>query len=289
MYFHLGPLGDLRELPPIERDQTPGATAEAPVSEHVSLTGSRVLDRLGPHRRVWELSWVLLGPDEVDEIDALRRGTLGWPLWLIDPQRPNLAPAQVATAGAERRSTAGWTSQAGARRWKQLSARPDPSVRSVGAIEWERATIADTLSVGRSTSSQRVPLLPYGGPVSVAAWVQRTSPLAAQVQVGIDWWYSDGSRASTFATATAPGLNTWVDLSYTATPPATAVAFSPVWSVAAGQPASIFQIAGVRCGHGATPPDPSSGGGSAQVYPRNLPESYVGQELTNCGLTLVEM
>jgi len=290
VYFSLGALGDLRELPPIERDQVVQGTAEAPTSEHVSLTGARILDRLGPHRRTWELSWVLLTPDEADEIDSLRRGLLGWPLWLIDPQRPNLLAPQVATAGSERRSTDGWTSQAGARRWKQLDTRPDPSVQAVGAIEWERATIADVLSVGRSTPAQRVPLLPNGAAVSVASWLRRTSPLSAQVQLGIDWWAVDGSRTTTFASAVSPATqNAWLDLSYSGVPPAGSVAFSPVWSVAAGQPASIFQVAGVRAGHGPVPPAPSVGGGSALVYPRALSETYPSQDEISCGLTLVEM
>lgn len=289
MYFHLGALGDLRELPPIERDQTVDATAAATIGEHVSLTGARIIDRLGPHRRVWELTWVYLTRDQVDEIDSLRRGLLGWPLWLVDPQRPNLAPPQVATAGTERRSTAGWTSQAGARRWVQLPTVPNATVRSVGAIEWERATIADVLSVGRSTTTQRTPLLPGSGPVSVSAYLRRTSAAAAQVQVGIDFWLADGNRSTSLATATTPGQNVWIDLGHSATPPAGAVAFSPVWTVAAGQPSSIFQISGVRVGYGATPPAPSTGGGTALVYPRTLPETYPSQDEISCGLTLVEM
>lgn len=288
MYFYLGPLGDLRELPPIERTETVSADADAPISEHVSLSGARVLDRMGPHRRTWDLSWMYLAPDEVDEIDSLRRGLLGAPLWLVDPQRPNLAAPQVATAGTERRSTDGWTSQAGARRWKLLDTRP-PGVRSVGAIEWERATIADILSVGRSTPTQRTPLLPGGGPVSVSGYLRRTSATATQVQVGIDFWLADGNRSTTLAAVTTPALNVWTDLGYSATPPAGAVAFSPVWSVAAGQPASIMQITGVRTGHHATAPAPSVGGGAALVYPRKLPETYPSQDEISCGLTLVEM
>lgn len=288
MYFHLGPLGDLRELPPIERDQNVDAAADAPAVEHVSLTGARIVDRLGPHRRVWDLSWVYLAPDEVDVIDSLRRGLLGSPLWLIDPQRPNLAAPQVATAGTERRSTDGWTSSAGARRWKRLEALP-PGVRAVGAIEWERATVADVLSTGRSTAAQRIPLLPYGGPVSVSSYLRRTSVVSTQVAIGIDWFTATGTRTTSLAPVVAPPQNTWVDVGHTATPPAGAVSFAPVWSVAAGQPASKFDVTGVRAGHGPTVPSPSVGGGAAQVYPRAMPENYPSQDETSCSLTLVEM
>lgn len=288
MQFYLGPLGDLRALPVIERDQKVDAPAAATIGEHTSLTGARTVDRMGPHRRTWQLSWVYLSPDEVDDIDSIRRGLLGSPLWLVDPQRPNLAAPQVATAGTERRTVDGWTSTAGARRWKRLEARP-AGVRAVGAIEWERATIADTLSVGRTLTALRTPLLRDGLPVSVAARIRRTSTVATQVRAGIDLFHADGSRTTVLAAAVTPAQNEWIDLPLSTTPPSTAVAFAPCWSVEAGQPASVFQIAAVRCGYGSTPPAPSTGGGAALVYPRAMPETYRWQDQSDAGLTLVEM
>ncbi len=291
MYFYLGPLGGLRELPPIERDQQVAADADAPLAEHVSLTGARIVDRMGPHRRVWDLSWVYLTPDEVDEIDSLRRGLLGTPLWLIDPQRPNLATPQVATAGTERRSTDGWRSQAGARRWVRLPAAARPTaVRAVGAIEWERATVADFLDVGFTTPANRTPVAPGGGPVSVAGYLRRTTASAVQVQIGVEQFDAAGNYLRlTQGPPITLTQNTWVDMSYTHTPAADVASFAPYWFINAGQPASIHQVTGVRCGYGTQPPAPSVGGGAAQVYPRAMPENYPSLGEIDTGITLVEM
>ena len=288
MQFYLGPLGDLRALPVIERDQTVEAAAGAVLAEHESLSGSRTVQRMGPHRRTWDLSWVYLTLDEADEIDALRRGLLGSPLWLVDPNRPNLLPPQIATAGCERRSTAGWTSSSGLRSWRRvtdLPARVRP--RMNGVIEWERtSTTVGALSVGRNTRAQQTPALPHGGMVVVAGWVRRTSATPSAVRFGLDVWNAAGARSTYLGSSVTPGG--WVDLTYTMMLPPGSAAFSPVWLVDAGQPAATLQVTAPRAGYGAIAPDPSSGGGAAVVYVRNMPETYPSLGEVSTGLTLVE-
>lgn len=293
MIFYLGPLGDLRALPPIESDQTVDATADAPVGEHRSLSGSRTQDRLGPHRRVWQLNWVYLEVDDTDLIDALRRGHLGSPLWLLDPQRPNLAPAQIASAGSERGSADGWETQTGTPRWKPAlldpATRPD-GVRPVGVIEWTRATAADDLSVGRAHPAQRAPTPPGGAPVAASSWARVVSDTAVELAVGIETWDQDGTAIPQFVldpVTLTPG-DPWVELPVTTEPTGPAASFAPYWSIAAAQPTCTVQVCGIRYGHGSTPPAPSSGGGSAQVFVREMPETYPGQDEISSSLTLVE-
>lgn len=288
MYFHLGPLGDLRALPPIESDATVDASAAGPFAEHVSLYGSRTIDRLGPRRRTWALQWSYLVATEIDELGALAGGLLGGPLWVVDPSRPNLLPTQVATAGTERRSADGWTVVNGSRTWVRLTARP-PGVQSIGAIAWSRATITDVLSVGRTTVRQRVPLRAGDTTVSVAASLARVSSVAVAVAIGIDAWDADGDLTTSFATPVTVGSN-WSVLTHSWTVPAGTVSFAPVWSIAAGQPTSTVLVAGVRAGYGATPPAASSGGGVARVYVPGdgFTETEVSEGDWNAAMKLVE-
>lgn len=290
MWFRLGPVGDLRSIPPVERDQSVDVDSDAPVAEHVTLTGARSQDRMGVVRSTWVLPWPYLTPAEVREVDAMRRGLLGGPLWLIDPLEPNVAPAAVATVGTERKGGDGWTAESGSRGWARATVPPPAGVDNVGVMQWSRSTIADTLSTGRSTVEQRVPLLPEGGPVSAASMVRLTTGSPIQVRFGIDLWDAADTRTTSLApVVTLPaGQTTYVELAHTVTPPSTAVTWAPVWTVAAGQPASTVQVRAVSMGYGSTPPPYSLGGGAARVFIRALSTTYDDDETITAKLTVVE-
>lgn len=289
MWFHLGPAGDMRGLPPVEsRDQSVDVDTNAPVAEHQSLSGARTQDRMGVHRSVWQLPWPYLTVAEVADLERMRRGLLGGSLWLIDPLEPNLAPAAVATCGTEGKSPTGWASESGSRTWLRVGLDRAPDTDNVGVIVWSRSTIADTLSIGRETPDQRVPLLGDGGQVVAAARLRRTSDDPVALAPVLDFFDLDGARTTlTGPTVTLTGTG-WVQVVLVAAPPAGAVTVDPAWSIAAGEPASTVQINAVALGYGTTPPPYSPGGGAARVFIRALAKTYDDDETITAKLTVVE-
>lgn len=286
MYFYLGPPGRMFALPVIERDGEVPAGRTAPVGTFTSLKGAKSQDRLGPYRGAWELPYVYLGRAEYDLLDALRRGHLGGPLRLIDPQFPNLLPAQIATGGTDESSALGWSTIAGSRRFVRPQSIP-LDLLAIGAIEWTKAAAQDELATGRDVSTYRMPTPPNGGPVTVAARMLRADvPAELAILPGIDSWNAAGARTTTLAAArTVAG--SWGDVVSTVTPPAGAVEWSPMWRAPAGT-AAVLDVAGVRAGHGTTAPGPDRGGGSAEVLIVDLPLTYPSQDEFSFVLKLEE-
>lgn len=263
MIFHLGPLGDLQELPIIERDVEPTASSDAPGAEFVSLKGARSRDRIGPHRASWELEWKYLTVDEYDVLDALRRGHMGGPLWVVDPNVPNLANAQIATGGTEERSVRGWSTVSGARRWLRPATR-QADVRERGAVEWTKATAQDELATGREREEYRVPTPPDGGPMVVGARMLRSdAPAGVLVQPGVDLWTPAGSRSTSVLAAGRTVTGVWTDVVFRIASTAGFASLAPMWR--AGAYSAGFYVAAVRVAWGTELPRPSRGGGSAVV------------------------
>jgi hypothetical protein len=284
--FHLGALGDLRELPVVERTEQVDAGREPQTGLHVALTGARTLDVLGRLRGRWVIPWRYLSPDQLAVLSALRAGRLGSPLRLVDPERPNLLHPNIATGGSEERSTDGWTATSGTLSWRQIT-DPPSGVLAHGAIEWVRSTTAaGDLAPGRVGATYRAPVL-GGQQMRFSAFIRATAG-TFDVAFGVD--HFDATEAVTTAVgvpATVP--TTWTEVSYTWTPGAGRVAAAPVWRIADLQAASTMQVTGAQAVYGATALPWREGGGSPVVLIESLPEDrpWAGEYHTT--LTLVEV
>lgn len=287
MIFHLGPAGRMFALCEIERDTVTAVDSAAPGGVFTSLRGRRSQDRTGPHRRTWDLEWLYRERGDYDLVDALRRGHLGWPLRLIDPNLPNLLAAQIATGGTEERSVYGWSTVVGARRWVRPATPPPDDLLAVGAIEWTKPSAQDDLATGRADPVYRVPAPPGGGPIAVAARMLHADvPGDVAVVPGIDWWTTTGARSTLFAT---PRMvrGSWADVAFTLELPAGAAEWAPMWRIAAGTTATIT-VAGVRGGYGTAAPPPDRGGGSAEVLITGLPLTYPSEHEFSFSLKIEE-
>lgn len=285
MIFHLGPVGDLRQLPVVERTEAVDAGRAQAADLHAALSGRKTRDVLGRARGRWVLPWRYLDPDQMALLSAIRAGRLGSPLRLIDPDRPNLSHPNVATGGSEERSTAGWLASYGTLAWQAVT-DPPTGVLAHGAVAWTRpGTAAGDLAPGRVGGEYRAPAL-GGQQIRFSAFVRATAG-TFDAAFGVDHFDAAGGRTTAVGVpATVP--TTWAEVSYTWTPGAGRVSAAPVWRIADLQAAGTMQVTGVAAVYGATALPWREGGGAPVVLVDSLGEErpWAGEYHTT--LALVE-
>jgi hypothetical protein len=284
--FHLGPDGDLRALPIIERTEQVDATRAETAGISRSLTGQVTKDVLGRARGRWELRWMYLTGEQTALLSALRAGRLGRTLRLLDPDRPNLMHVRLATGGSEERSTDGWYTSAGTLTWQQVTGLP-ADLLTDGAISWERTTTAESvLAPGRLGPAYRAPVLD-GQAVRFSLWLRATSGTPS-ASIGVDHYDTAGTRVTETAAAAITVPTTWTEWSYTWTPGAGRVSAAPLLHIAAAQAASTVQVTGAQAVYGTAAQPWREGGGAPLVVVENLAEIRPSLAEHNVMMALLE-
>lgn len=102
----VGPLGAMLSLPDVAT--SPDNSIERIGAVHTSLDGTRTVDTFG-YKRSYSWKWSMLHPVHVSVVEAIYTGIMPGPLRLIDPNRPNRLPIQIAAGGSVTASTRGFT------------------------------------------------------------------------------------------------------------------------------------------------------------------------------------
>lgn len=269
--FHLGPLGRLRALPSPSLGGGPDATATRWGAVHRSLGGRVTIDRLAV-KRVWALTWPYLDPDTHAFLDALHLGAVAGPLWLVDPQRRNLASVRVATTGSSDRTTRGFTATAGTLAW--TATVPDIGVPVAGGLSWDAPT------GGSLRADTAVPVVP-GEVITATAFVAATTPVVLTIE---SYDRTGAALPTTTSPSTVPGTaGTRVVL--TATPHPSAATARMVLTAAAG----VIATAGWQIEASESPTAWTPGGGASEVAVEAFTSAYPIPGAHASTLTLLEI
>lgn len=274
--FHLGPVGALRALPSPSLGTGPDATAARLGRVHRSLAGRVTIDRLAV-KRTWMLTWPYLDPATHAFLDAAHTGVVAGPLWLIDPQRPNRLPPQIAATGSTDRTTTGFTPSAGTLTW--TTAVPASTLPIAGGLSW---TVP---AAGGQVIPDPIPVLP-GETITVTAWAASAAvPLRLVVAL---YDRADAYLTFTESAPVTPGAG-GARLAVTLTPTGTAalarIALTASPTGGGGTvTSSAWQL------EAATTPSPwSPGGGAAVVAVDALSTAYPVPGSRASALTLLEV
>lgn len=218
--YWLGRPGNLVRLPrPSQGIADPDGLSGTAVN---LLSGGVGVDYLGAPKGTWQLQWRLLGESDRSIIDGFIQGVHGrGVLLLLDPNRPNLVPADqgapTSVSGAATLLTQSQGAQAThsatagvARRVVQWT----PGALSV-AGQWFAALAAPTTYAAPALS----------GVTYVATATARLVSGAAQARVELVWYDTAGAVLSaTAGSASALSTGAWTTLaSASGTPPASCV------------------------------------------------------------------
>jgi hypothetical protein len=227
--MHVGPLGLLKPLPGHPRDTAPDVPLRWPGALHESLSGRTTLDRAGPVRRSWGLSWDFLTEDQETVLQALLRGTAQSPLRLVDPRKRNLFPDDVSTGGSTSQGVTAFTDVGAAT--PVWTAGGVPTVFTgllAGRIVWNTVTNTQTLY----GTAEQLPVL-AGSVYTFSAYVKTTTTFRFSARP-FDSALVEGA-AVTDAVNNASTAGVWTRLSWAWTPGAgTAAAYLGLTATGSG-------------------------------------------------------
>lgn len=218
--YWLGTPGNLVRLPRPNRGLSDGDSL--PGSTVALLSGGTGVDYLGTPRGQWQLAWSLLTETDRSIVDAFIQGTYGrGALLLLDPNRPNLAPADQASPTSVTGGVTALTQSHGS----QASVSTPVGVgRRV--VQWTPGTLS---TAGRSFAQLAFPLVSaapaIAGITYCAVASARLVSGAASARAELVWWDSAGAFLSvTSGSSSVLSTSAWTVLgAVTGTPPANAV------------------------------------------------------------------
>lgn len=309
LLHYVGPLGALWPLPDV------ASAIDTPLTviggTHVSLTGSVTRDRFG-FKRSWTWTYPALGLHQNQFVEALQRGLVPGPLYLIDPRRINRLPEQQASGGSLLGSPDGFIpSNTAVCYWRPLSYVTAADVSTLpaapllsGCLEWATLTSDPaTLELAGYADDGRldIPVMP-SEPLTVSGWV--TGPVGSAVTVTASVYSAAGMVLSTATSApTNLSLTAWASFSVDLTTDPTAASVRLSLARNGAPPASAFltalQVARSddpesvarltdSCDFGDLTGGWRLGGGAPQVIADGGAASYTVPGLSSNALTLIE-
>jgi hypothetical protein len=288
--IYLGPPGRVLTLPSVQLGQDVGLQRAGSVRQ--LLSGGNAVDTVGSLHRAFTLEWAYLSDANFAALEALVSGVYGpGPFVMIDTNRVNLLPPNVASPTSVRADTYPWGTSTGA-----LSSVSTPTpLAGRRILSWTPGTAAagNATVYGYAFGLAQVFAVPVvsGLTYSFSASL-RTTTGSATMAARIDSYSASGVLLSNSSgSSTSIGTGAWTTRSVTAvTPNAAAVYVGPSVEVPAGTTTEVIVTDQWLMVTGGTLPSAwTRGTGAPRVMVDQLTDSYPLRGRHNVSLSLVEV